>query len=124
MTPLVVIPSRLAATRLPGKPLADIHGEPMIVHVWRRAVEAAIGPVVVACGDAEIADAIERAGGTAILTDPDPPTGSDRVHAARCRPTPERRHDIIVNVQGDLPTVEPAGGRAVLTPFIVPEVDI
>src|SRR5450432_3818682 len=69
MNPLVVIPSRLAATRLPGKPLADIHGEPMIVHVWRRAVEAAIGPVVVACGDAEIAEAIERAGGRAVMTD-------------------------------------------------------
>jgi len=124
VNPLVVIPSRLAATRLPGKPLADIHGEPMIVHVWRRAMEAAIGPVVVACGDAEIADAIERAGGTAILTDPDLPTGSDRVHAAVRRLDPERRHDIIVNVQGDLPTVEPAVVRAVLTPFSVAEVDI
>ena len=68
--PLLVIPARLGSTRLPDKPLADIHGEPMIVHVWRRAVEAAIGPVVVACGDAAIAAAIERAGGTAILTDP------------------------------------------------------
>jgi 3-deoxy-manno-octulosonate cytidylyltransferase (CMP-KDO synthetase) len=122
MNPLVVIPSRLAATRLPGKPLADIHGEPMIVHVWRRAMEAAIGPVVVACGDAEIAAAIERAGGTAILTDPDLPTGSDRVHEAVRRLDPERRHDVIVNVQGDLPTVEPAVVRAVLTPFAVPGV--
>jgi 3-deoxy-manno-octulosonate cytidylyltransferase (CMP-KDO synthetase) len=122
MNPLVVIPSRLAATRLPGKPRADIHGEPMIVHVWRRAMEAAIGPVVVACGDAEIADAIERAGGTAILTDPDLPTGSDRVHEAVRRLDPERRHDVIVNVQGDLPTVEPAVVRAVLTPFVVPGV--
>src|SRR5476649_1569275 len=82
MNPLVVIPSRLASTRLPGKPLADIHGEPMIVHVWRRAMEAAIGPVVVACGDAEIAAAIERAGGTAVLTDPGHPSGSDRIHEA------------------------------------------
>ncbi|TMJ24821.1 MAG: 3-deoxy-manno-octulosonate cytidylyltransferase, partial [Alphaproteobacteria bacterium] len=98
MNPLVVIPSRLAATRLPGKPLADIHGEPMIVHVWRRAVEAAIGPVVVACAEAEIAAAIERAGGRAVLTDPDLPTGSDRVHEAVRRLDPERRHDVIVNV--------------------------
>src|SRR5579859_6624195 len=107
MNPLVVIPSRLAATRLPGKPLADIHGEPMIVHVWRRAMEAAIGPVIVACGDVEIAEAIERAGGTAILTDPGLPTGSDRIYEAVRRLDPERLHDVIVNVQGDLPTVEP-----------------
>src|SRR5258708_31832140 len=124
MTPLVVIPSRLAATRLPGKPLGDIHGERMIVHVWRRAIEAAIGPVVVACGDAEIVAAIERAGGKAVLTDPGLPTGSDRVHQAVRLLDPERRHDIIVNVQGDLPTVEPAVVRAVLTPFAVPDVDI
>jgi len=124
MTPLVVIPSRLAATRLPGKPLADIHGEPMIVHVWRRAIEAAVGPVVVACAEAEIAAAIERAGGHAVLTDPDLPTGSDRVHEAVLRLDPERRHDVIVNVQGDLPTVEPAVVRAVLTPFAEPAVDI
>jgi 3-deoxy-manno-octulosonate cytidylyltransferase (CMP-KDO synthetase) len=124
MNPLVVIPSRLAATRLPGKPLADIHGEPMIVHVWRRAIEAAVGPVVVACAEAEIAAAIERAGGHAVLTDPDLPTGSDRVHEAVLRLDPERRHDVIVNVQGDLPTVEPAVVRAVLTPFAEPAVDI
>jgi 3-deoxy-manno-octulosonate cytidylyltransferase (CMP-KDO synthetase) len=124
MNPLVVIPSRLAATRLPGKPLADIHGEPMIVHVWRRAIEAAVGPVVVACAEAEIAAAIERAGGHAVLTDPDLPTGSDRVHEAVLRLDPERRHDVIVNVQGDLPTVEPAVVRAVLTPFADSAVDI
>jgi 3-deoxy-manno-octulosonate cytidylyltransferase (CMP-KDO synthetase) len=124
MNPLVVIPSRLAATRLPGKPLADIHGEPMIVHVWRRAIEAAVGPVVVACAEAEIAAAIERAGGHAVLTDPNLPTGSDRVHEAVRRLDPERRHDVIVNLQGDLPTVEPAVVRAVLTPFAEPAVDI
>ena len=79
-SPIIIIPARLAATRLPGKPLADIAGAPMIVHVWRRAVAAEIGPVVVACGDRVIADAVEQAGGRAVMTDPDQPTGSDRVH--------------------------------------------
>src|SRR5579863_3108996 len=80
--PIVLIPSRLASTRLPNKPLADIAGAPMIVHVWRRAVAAQLGPVVVACGDREIAVAIEAAGGRAVMTDPELPTGSDRIHAA------------------------------------------
>src|SRR5262245_56159281 len=74
---IVLIPSRLASTRLPNKPLADIHGEPMIVHVWRRGMDAKVGPVVVACGDAEIATAVERAGGRAVMTDPALPSGSD-----------------------------------------------
>src|ERR1700730_10339517 len=124
MNPLVVIPSRLASTRLPGKPLADIHGEPMIVHVWRRAMEAAIGPVVVACGDAEIVEAGERGGGRAVPPDPNHPVGSDRIHEAVSRLDPERRYDVIVNVQGDLPTIEPAIVRAALTPFTEPSVDI
>src|SRR5256885_12624527 len=80
--PIVMIPARLAATRLPNKPLADIAGAPMIVHVWRRAVAARVGPVVVACGDREIADVVEREGGRAGMTDPELPTGSDRIHAA------------------------------------------
>jgi 3-deoxy-manno-octulosonate cytidylyltransferase (CMP-KDO synthetase) len=106
MYPLVVIPARLAATRLPDKPLADIHGAPMIVHVWRRAVEAGIGPVVVACGDAPILAAIEAAGGRGVLTDPNHPSGSDRVWEAVERVDPAGRHDVIVNVQGDLPTLD------------------
>ncbi len=80
--PIILIPARLAARRLPGKPLADIAGVPMIVHVWRRAVAAEIGPVLVACGDREIADVVEAAGGRAVMTDPGHPTGSDRIHAA------------------------------------------
>src|SRR5207244_6239257 len=80
--PIVMIPARLAARRLPNKPLADIAGAPMIVHVWRRAVAAGVGPVVVACGDREIAEVIEREGGRAVMTDPELPTGSDRIHAA------------------------------------------
>src|SRR5271163_4512305 len=118
--PIVLIPARMNATRLAGKPLADIHGAPMIVHVWRRAVEADIGPVVVACAEREIADAVEAAGGRAVLTDPAHPSGSDRIHEAVSRLDPERRHDIIVNVQGDLPTIEPEIVRAALTPFAEP----
>jgi 3-deoxy-manno-octulosonate cytidylyltransferase (CMP-KDO synthetase) len=105
--PIVVIPARLAATRLPGKPLAEIAGAPMIVHVWRRAVAAAVAPVVVACGDAEIVRAIERAGGRAVLTDPRLPTGSDRIHAAVTMLDPERRYGAVVNVQGDMPMLDP-----------------
>jgi 3-deoxy-manno-octulosonate cytidylyltransferase (CMP-KDO synthetase) len=125
MNPLIVIPARLAATRLPNKPLADIHGEPMIVHVWRRAIEADIGPVVVACGDRPILDAIERAGGRAVLTDPNHPSGSDRVWEAVERIDPDGRHDVIVNVQGDVPTLEGALIRRSLDPLKMdPAVDI
>jgi len=122
--PVVVIPARLAATRFPDKPLADIHGEPMIVHVWRRACEAGIGPVIVACGDAPIAEAVTNAGGQAIMTDPDLPSGSDRVHQALAAFDPGQRHDAVVNVQGDLPTIDPAVIAAVLAPFAEDAVDI
>ncbi|MSP81980.1 MAG: 3-deoxy-manno-octulosonate cytidylyltransferase [Alphaproteobacteria bacterium] len=105
--PVVVIPARLASTRLPNKPLADIHGVPMIVHVWRRAMEADLGPVIVACGDAAIVDAVERAGGRAVLTPPDLPSGSDRVHRALDSIDPSRLHDVVVCLQGDLPTLDP-----------------
>jgi 3-deoxy-manno-octulosonate cytidylyltransferase (CMP-KDO synthetase) len=121
---LVVIPSRLAATRLPNKPLADIHGTPMVVHVWRRAIEADIGPVVVACGDRAILDAVEAAGGTAVMTDPEHPSGSDRVWEAVRKIDPDGRHDIIVNVQGDLPTLDGALIRRSLDPLAKSSVDI
>jgi 3-deoxy-manno-octulosonate cytidylyltransferase (CMP-KDO synthetase) len=113
--PIVLIPSRLAATRLPNKPLADIHGQPMIVHVWRRAVEAGLGPVVVAAGDQPIVDAILAAGGKALLTSPAHPSGSDRIFEVLERVDPERRHDAVLNVQGDLPTVDPQTVRAAFT---------
>ncbi|NBP74331.1 MAG: 3-deoxy-manno-octulosonate cytidylyltransferase, partial [Alphaproteobacteria bacterium] len=122
--PVTVIPARLAATRFPDKPLANIDGEPMIVHVWRRAVEAGIGPVVVAAGDAAIADAVAAAGGDAVMTDADLPSGSDRVHQALEKFDPDRRHDAVINVQGDLPTIDPGVIAAVLDPFETPEVDI
>ncbi len=122
--PIVLIPARLASSRLPNKPLADIEGEPMIVHVWRRAIEADVGPVVVACGDAPIADAIARVGGQAVLTDPNHPSGSDRIYEALQAIDPESRHDLIVNLQGDLPTLDPWAVRTVLAPLSHPEVDI
>jgi len=120
MKPLIVIPARMASTRLPGKPLAAIAGAPMIVQVWRRAVEADCGPVLVACAEAEIADAVRAAGGEAKLTRPDHPSGSDRVHEA----AEGRDCDVVINLQGDLPALDPAAIRAVLTPLADPAVDI
>ncbi|MBV9994375.1 MAG: 3-deoxy-manno-octulosonate cytidylyltransferase [Caulobacteraceae bacterium] len=107
MNPLVIIPARMAASRLPGKPLADIGGTPMIVRVLRQAEAAAIGPVVVAAGEAEIAEAVIEAGGQAALTDPALASGSDRVLAALGAIDPEGRHDVVVNLQGDMPFVAP-----------------
>jgi len=124
MNPIIVIPARLASTRLPDKPLADIHGTPMIVHVWRRAMEAGIGPVLVAAAEREIADAVTEAGGTAVLTDPAHPSGSDRILEAVRRIDPDGHHDAVINVQGDLPTIEPATIRAVLAPLSRPGTDI
>jgi 3-deoxy-manno-octulosonate cytidylyltransferase (CMP-KDO synthetase) len=122
--PIVMIPSRLASTRLPDKPLADIAGAPMIVHVWRRAVAAELGPVVVACGDREIADAIEAAGGRAVMTDPDLPTGSDRIHAAITLLDPGHAHDAVINVQGDMPMIKPAAIRLAYAALSDPAIDI
>ena len=122
--PIVMIPARMASTRLPGKPLADILGAPMIVHVMHRAMESEIGPVVVACAEPEIARAVEAAGGTAVLTRPDHPSGSDRIFEALRLIDPEGRHDAVVNVQGDLPTIEPESVRAVFAPLADPGVDI
>ncbi len=122
--PIVLIPSRLASTRLPNKPLADIGGSPMIVHVWRRAVAAALGPVVVACGDREILEAVEAAGGQAVMTDPDLPTGSDRIAEAIKRLDPNRAHDAVINVQGDLPLLDPVAVRVAAFGLNDPAIDI
>ncbi len=124
MNPLVVIPARMASTRLPGKPLAAIGGMPMVVHVLRRALAAGIGPVAVACAEPEIAEAVERAGGRAVLTDPALRSGSDRVHAALALLDPDGEHDVVVNLQGDQPAVPPAHLRAVLLPLADPGVDL
>ena len=108
MRPIVIIPARLAATRLPGKPLADIGGAPMIVRVLRQAERANVGEVAVAAGDAEIVDAVRGVGGRAVLTDPDLPSGSDRVLAALGALDPDGACDVVVNLQGDMPFIEPA----------------
>jgi len=121
---LILIPARMASTRLPGKPLADIAGLPMIVQVLRRAEEAKLGPVVVACDDEVIATAVEKAGGRAIMTRADHPSGSDRIFEALGVVDPEGRVRIVVNVQGDLPTIAPADIAAALTPLSDPAVDI
>ena len=150
MHPLIVIPARLASTRLPNKPLALIAGEPMIVQVWRRAMESGVGDVIVACDGEDIAEAIRAVGGVAIVTDPDLPSGSDRVWSAvkilegtpddpRDRPrseggaggdpvcvaherkesslAPRKKHDVIINVQGDLPTLDPALLQQLIAPW-------
>lgn len=105
--PIILIPARMASVRLPNKPLAPILGVPMIVQVWQRAMEADCGRVVVAAAEAEIVDAVVDAGGEAVLTDPDLPSGSDRIHAALQAVDAAGAHDAIINLQGDLPTLEP-----------------
>jgi 3-deoxy-manno-octulosonate cytidylyltransferase (CMP-KDO synthetase) len=124
MSAIVVIPARMASTRLPGKPLADIAGVPMIVRVWRQAVAANVGPVIVAAAEREIASAIESAGGTAYLTDPDLPSGSDRVFAAVEKFDPEQNHGVVVNLQGDLPALDPESVRAVVDALAATGTDI
>lgn len=110
MSPLVIIPARMGASRLPGKPLADIGGQPMIVRAWRQAAASGL-PVVVAAGEAEIVRAVEAAGGRAVLTDPDLPSGSDRALAALAAVDPEGRHDAVINLQGDMPLAPPELSR-------------
>jgi len=112
---IVLIPARMASTRLPGKPLADIHGQPMIVHVWRRAVEAGIGRVVVATDDLGIASAVELAGGEAMLTASDHLNGTARIYEALGKLKSDA--GIVVNLQGDIPTVSPEAVRAAITPL-------
>ena len=124
--PILLIPARMGSTRLPNKPMADIRGAPMIVHVWRRAMESKIGPVAVACDSEIIADAVQKAGGEAVLTDPLHPRGSDRIWEAL--QILEKRHasayDAVINVQGDVPSIEPAAIRAAYDLLRDPKVDI
>ena len=121
---LVLIPARMAATRLPGKPLADIAGQPMIVHVLRRAQAAAIGRVAVATDTDEIAAVVTAHGGEAVMTRGDHPSGSDRIHEAMQKLDPEGKAEIVINLQGDFPTITPQTIREVLPPFDEPAVDI
>lgn len=121
---LIVIPARMASTRLPGKPLLDIAGEPMIVHVLRRAQAARLGEVVVATDSDVVAACVEKAGGRAVMTRADHVSGSDRVFEALEVADPQRRSGIIVNVQGDLPTLAPADIAAAIGPLADAAVDI
>ena len=121
---LILIPARMASARLPGKPLVDIGGLPMIVRVMRRAEEAAVGPVMVATDSAEIADAVTAAGGRAIMTHSDHASGSDRIFEALGIADPQGRAKIVVNVQGDFPMLAPADIKAALGALADPAVDI
>ncbi|HVZ06053.1 3-deoxy-manno-octulosonate cytidylyltransferase [Hyphomicrobium sp.] len=121
---LIVIPARMQATRLPGKPLADIGGVPMIVHVWRRAMAAELGQVIVATDSQEIASAVESAGGSAVLTRADHESGSDRVFEAVTKSDPARKASTIVNLQGDLPTLDPTLVTRCIAPLETSDVDI
>lgn len=121
---LVLIPARMAATRLPGKPLLDIAGLPMIVHVLRRAEAAKIGRVAVATDTPEIAAAVKSHGGEAVMTHPDHPSGSDRIYEALGKLDPQGRIETVVNLQGDFPTIHPDNIRSVLSPLADPAVDI
>jgi 3-deoxy-manno-octulosonate cytidylyltransferase (CMP-KDO synthetase) len=114
---IVLIPARLRSQRLPNKPLAEIGGVPMIVQVWRRACEAEVGPVLVACAEPEIAAAVEAHGGKAALTDPELPSGTDRIFQALRQIDPDGRFARVINLQGDLPTLDPAAIRAALAPI-------
>src|SRR6478752_9886637 len=121
---LVLIPARMAAIRLPGKPLLDIAGLPMIVHVLRRAEAADIGRVAVATDTPEIAAAVKAHGGEAVMTNPDHPSGSDRIYEAMTILDPDGKAEIVVNLQGDFPTISPDNIRDVLPPLQDPAVDI
>jgi 3-deoxy-manno-octulosonate cytidylyltransferase (CMP-KDO synthetase) len=122
--PLVLIPARMASTRLPDKPLADIAGEPMIVHVMRRAQAANVGPVVVATDSETIVACVEKAGGRAVMTRSDHASGSDRIFEALQAVDPEGSAEIVVNVQGDLPTLAPSDIAAAIAPLADASVDI
>ena len=124
MKPIVIIPARMASTRLPGKPLADIAGRPMIAHVAARAREAEIGRVVVATDDEGVAEAARAEGFEAVMTAASHPSGSDRVHEAVESVDPDRTCDVVVNLQGDLPTLDPDAARAALSLMADPSVDL
>ncbi len=121
---IVVIPARRAASRLSDKPLAEIAGEPMIVHVWRRALEAECGPVLVATDSDAVQDAVARAGGMAVLTRPDHASGSDRIHEALQETDPDRDCEVVINLQGDLPTIDPLSVRKCVEALEEGEADI
>lgn len=122
--PVILIPARMTSTRLPGKPLALIAGQPMIVHVLRRAAESGVGPAMVACDTPEIAAAVEKAGGKAILTNPAHPSGSDRIWEALGKLDKDNQYDAVINLQGDMPLLDPKAIRAAYELLRDPEIDI
>lgn len=124
LQPLIIIPARLGSTRLPNKPLADIMGVPMIVRVWQQAIKANIAPVLVATDSEEIVELIEQNGGNAVLTNPNHPSGSDRIYEAWQIYDKERKYNAIINVQGDMPLLDPSIISAVLAPLADKSVDI
>lgn len=124
MNPIILIPARMAATRLPDKPLADIGGKPMIVRVLERAQLSGIKDIAVACDGEAIATAVTHAGGNAVITDLDLPSGSDRIWQALQKIDPGKNHDIILNLQGDMPTFDPSVIKKTLALFSDPSVDI
>ena len=121
---IVVIPARMSSSRLPGKPLADINGLPMIVHVWKRAIEANVGQVLVAAAEVKIVEIIRNHGGDAIVTDPALPSGSDRIAAALKMRDIHEKFEYVVNLQGDLPTIDPLAVRRCLAGLTNEQVDI
>lgn len=124
MKPIILIPARMASTRLPGKPLADIGGVPMIVRVWQKAVASGVGPVVVATADHEIQKAVEAAGGRAVMTNANLPTGSDRIWAALNAVDRSFEHDLVVNLQGDLPAFDPVCIKAAIDAMVTTGAEI
>lgn len=124
MKPVILIPARMESTRLPGKPLADICGKPMIVQVWSRAVASGLGPVYIATDSVAVREAVEVAGGQVVMTRADHSTGSDRIAEALAKLDPDQKFDCVINVQGDLPTIDPLIIRAVAGPLADAAVDI
>lgn len=125
MNIITMIPARMASTRLPGKPLALIQGKPMIIHVMERAKEAQLGPVIVACcAGSEIGPIVRSYGGQVVETDPDLPSGTDRIHDVLKRIDADEKYDVVINLQGDLPLIQPALIRQVVQPLHNMDIDI
>lgn len=122
--PIILIPARMSSTRLPGKPLEDIAGVPMVVQVLKRGLECNLGPVAVACDHEDVFNAVMNAGGTAIMTNPDHPSGSDRIFEALETLDPDKKYDSVINLQGDLPTIDPATILKAFEMLSDPAVDI
>ena len=124
LNPIIIIPARIGSTRLPEKPLVDLGGKPMVVRVLEQGLAADLGPVVVACDDVRVAEAVREAGGTACMTDPALPKGSDRSYQALCQVDPEERYNVVINLQGDSPTTEPEALHAAFKALASTDFDI